>query len=387
MASVVLAGVSRVYPGGVSAVDCLDLEIRDQELLVLVGPSGCGKTTTLRLIAGLESACAGTIRIGDRVVNDVSARRRNIAMVFQSYALYPHLTVRGNLAFGLKLRSAAGLLGIWRRVVQPFGKEGIEARIDERVRKAAAILGIEPLLDRRPSELSGGQRQRVALGRAIVHEPEAFLLDEPLSNLDAQLRVEMRHELKQFHRRLAATMIYVTHDQIEALALADRVAVMEKGRVRQVGLPQAVYDQPADRFVAAFVGSPPMNLVDGRWVNFEDEAWRNAARRSCVRLPADRRFDVGIRPEHVCLRHEGDEFSKLVCEAEVQSVEPLGDSTIVYLKPFSDGVEKKVWRAEVWRAKVGVAAGPRPGERVRVWFDMRRVHWFDALTGARLTGA
>ncbi|HEV3025438.1 MAG TPA: ATP-binding cassette domain-containing protein, partial [Pirellulales bacterium] len=255
MASVVLAGVSRVYPGGVAAVDHLDLEIRDQEFLVLVGPSGCGKTTTLRLIAGLERASAGTIRIGDRVVNDLAPRRRNIAMVFQGYALYPHLTVHGNLAFGLELRCAADWFGRLRQRVWPVAKDrvgkrrGAEAvergQVDERVRQAAAALGIEPLLDRRPAELSGGQRQRVALGRAIVHEPAAFLFDEPLSNLDAQLRVEMRRELKQLHRRLATTMIYVTHDQVEALALADRIAVMEQGRVRQVGPPQEVYDQPS----------------------------------------------------------------------------------------------------------------------------------------------
>ncbi|HUY34212.1 MAG TPA: ABC transporter ATP-binding protein [Pirellulales bacterium] len=424
MADVDLAGVSRVYPGGVVAVKDLNLEIRDHELLVLLGPSGCGKTTILRLIAGLEHASAGTVRIGGRIVNGDAPRRRNIAMVFQSQALYPHLTVRGNLAFGLNLR-----YGGWFQIKT-------RGEIEARVRQVAASLGIEGLLDRKPAELSGGQRQRVALGRAIVREPAAFLFDEPLSNLDAQLRLEMRRELKRLHTRLATTMVYVTHDQVEALALADRVAVMEGGRVRQVGLAQEVYDRPADRWVAAFVGNPPMNLIEGEWGNSMDSGetpGRPGGKRFIGKGwtmviderwldglggeghgPAKSRVTLGIRSEDVYLgdRYGGDGYGGdgylrdgyggdgyggdggsgvLAGAAEVVAVEPLGESTMIQFGPLGEsggplGERGGAENAHVLWARAPARGGPRPGERVRVWFDARRIHAFDALTGMNLRG-
>ena len=242
MASVSLRNVRKVYPGGAVGVGGVDLEIRDGEFVVLVGPSGCGKSTTLRMVAGLEEITSGEISIGGRVVNDVLPKDRDIAMVFQNYALYPHMTVRENLAFGLKLRKVP--------------KDEIERRIAD----AAAVLGIEPYLDRRPKALSGGQRQRVAVGRAIVRNPAVFLFDEPLSNLDAKMRTQMRVEIKRLHARLGATMIYVTHDQTEAMTMGDRIVVMEGGRIRQAGAPLEVYEHPANRFVAGFIGTPPMRL-------------------------------------------------------------------------------------------------------------------------------
>src|SRR5690349_11173974 len=245
MAQVVLEKVSKVYPGGVKAVDAIDLSIRDQEFIVLVGPSGCGKSTTLRMVAGLEEITDGTIRIGDRVVNNVPPKDRDIAMVFQNYALYPHMTVYKNMAFGLKLRKMP------------------KKEINERVMQAAKILDIEHLLERKPKALSGGQRQRVAVGRAIVREPAAFLFDEPLSNLDAKLRVTTRAELKRLHQRLRTTTIYVTHDQEEAMTLGDRIVVMKDGLIQQSDTPLVTYQFPRNRFVAGFIGMPPMNFFDG----------------------------------------------------------------------------------------------------------------------------
>src|SRR5947208_11844181 len=244
VSEIVLDNVSKVFPGGVVAVDNVSLTIGSGEFLVLVGPSGCGKSTLLRMIAGLEEVTAGTISIGDRDVTELPPRSRDVAMVFQSYALYPHMTVRQNLGYGLKVRKTR------------------KREIAERVARAAELLGLDQLLDRRPAALSGGQRQRVAMGRAIVREPQAFLMDEPLSNLDAKLRVSMRAQLSALHARLATTTIYVTHDQIEAMTLGQRVAVMRDGRVQQVDTPQALYAKPANLFVAAFIGSPAMNLVD-----------------------------------------------------------------------------------------------------------------------------
>src|SRR5262249_28704789 len=246
MARVELEKVSKVFPGGVKAVDAIDLSIKDQEFIVLVGPSGCGKSTTLRMVAGLEEITAGTIRIGDRVVNDVPPKDRDIAMVFQNYALYPHMTVYKNMAFGLKLRGMP------------------KAQIDQRVKEAATILDIMHLLDRKPKALSGGQRQRVAVGRAIVREPAAFLFDEPLSNLDAKLRVTTRAELKRLHQRLQTTTVYVTHDQEEAMTLGDRIVVMKDGKIQQADTPLRTYNYPANRFVAGFIGMPPMNFFDGQ---------------------------------------------------------------------------------------------------------------------------
>src|SRR5437762_1371654 len=245
MAQVVLDKVSKVFPGGVKAVDAIDLGIRDQEFVVLVGPSGCGKSTTLRMVAGLEEISDGTIRIGNRVVNDVPPKDRDIAMVFQNYALYPHMTVYKNMAFGLKLRGMP------------------KKQIEQRVQEAAKILDIGHLLERKPKALSGGQRQRVAVGRAIVREPAAFLFDEPLSNLDAKLRVTTRAELKRLHHRLKTTTVYVTHDQEEAMTLGDRIVVMKDGVIQQADTPLMTYNHPANRFVAGFIGMPPMNFFDG----------------------------------------------------------------------------------------------------------------------------
>src|SRR4051812_34011060 len=245
MAQVVLEKISKIYPGNVKAVDSIDLAIKDQEFVVLVGPSGCGKSTTLRMVAGLEEISSGTIRIGDRVVNDVPPKDRDIAMVFQNYALYPHMTVYKNMAFGLKLRKMP------------------KAQIDQRVNEAAKILDIGHLLDRKPKALSGGQRQGVAVGRAIVREPAAFLFDEPLSNLDAKLRVTTRAELKRLHQRLKTTTIYVTHDQEEAMTLGDRIVVMKDGIIQQSDTPLKTYSSPVNRFVAGFIGMPPMNFFDG----------------------------------------------------------------------------------------------------------------------------
>ncbi len=248
MAEVILTDVQKVYPGEVIAVQKMNLHIQDAEFIVLVGPSGCGKSTTLRMVAGLEEISGGTIQIDGRVINDVPAKDRDIAMVFQNYALYPHMSVYKNMAFALKLRN--------------YSKD----EIDTRVREAARILNIEPLLDRKPKALSGGQRQRVAVGRAIVRQPKAFLFDEPLSNLDAKLRVEMRAELKRLHQRLKTTTIYVTHDQEEAMTLGDRIVVMKDGFVQQCGSPLEIYERPVNRFVAGFVGTPPMNFLKGRLV-------------------------------------------------------------------------------------------------------------------------
>src|SRR5437588_11831055 len=285
MAAVNFEGVRKTYPDGTTAVHGLDLDVVDKEFMVLVGPSGCGKTTALRMVAGLEDISGGVIRIGDRVVNHVPSRDRDIAMVFQSYALYPHLSVYENIAFGLRVKK------------MPKGE------IDRRVRNAAKILGLEPFLKRRPRALSGGQRQRVAMGRAIVREPAAFLMDEPLSNLDAKLRVDMRAQLARLHAELKVTTVYVTHDQVEAMTLGERVAVMRDGRIQQVDTPQTLYRRPANLYVAAFIGSPPMNLVEG-------EVADGSVRFAGVTVPlapngvAPGRVVLGIRPQDFSVTHD-----------------------------------------------------------------------------------
>src|SRR6478609_9347832 len=291
MAEIAYDSVAKIYPDGTQAVHDLDLEIADGELMVLVGPSGCGKTTALRMLAGLEEISDGEIRIGDVIVNDLTPKERDIAMVFQSYALYPHMSVYDNLAFGLKLHKVP------------------KAEIKERVDRAAKILQIEDFLKRKPRALSGGQRQRVAMGRAIVREPQAYLMDEPLSNLDAKLRVQMRAEIHQLQRRLGVTTIYVTHDQVEAMTMGDRVAVMRGGRLQQVDTPQVLYDQPVNEFVAGFIGSPSINLVEavlerddgGFSVTFGDHRLsvddRAARNRSALKDYVGRTVILGIRPE------------------------------------------------------------------------------------------
>jgi multiple sugar transport system ATP-binding protein len=320
MASVTLEGVAKIYADDVYGVRDLDLSIADGEFLVLVGPSGCGKSTTLRMIAGLEMISKGTLKIGDRVVNDVHPRDRDIAMVFQNYALYPHMTVRENMAFALKMRKTP------------------KKEIDERVAWAADLLGLEPFLNRKPKALSGGQRQRVALGRAIVRKPAVFLFDEPLSNLDAKLRVETRAELKRLHRQLGTTTIYVTHDQEEAMTLGDRVCVMCDGLKRQCAPPLEVYRNPADRFVAGFLGMPPMNFLEGEVVHNGGEIWFESQHgrlqvensdHSWMMGDARRPIVAGIRPESFQLADSAPDNQALA--ATVQVVEPLGSLMDVYL--------------------------------------------------------
>ncbi|MFW6162385.1 MAG: ABC transporter ATP-binding protein [Planctomycetota bacterium] len=367
MAEVVLDHVTKIYPGDVLAVKDASLEIRERELMVLVGPSGCGKSTTLRMVAGLEEITEGTITIGDRVVNDVPPKDRDIAMVFQNYALYPHMTVYNNMAFGLKLRK--------------FRKPEIQ----ERVHEAARILGIEPLLERKPKALSGGQRQRVAVGRAIVRKPAVFLFDEPLSNLDAKLRVEMRAELNKLHHRLETTMIYVTHDQVEAMTLGDRIAVMNEGEIMQVAPPLEIYDRPVNRFVAGFIGTPPMNFVDARAVaadgrlSLETEAGRMVLPErfsALLERQVGRQVVWGMRPEHIEPAAEGQGVAPAeTLEAQVNVVEPLGDEMLLYLSLAGQDVVAKVdahTRAEV-------------GETMRIRVDADRCHVFDAASGTNLT--
>ena len=320
MARVQLEQVSKVYPGDVQAVAPMDLDIAHGEFTVLVGPSGCGKSTTLRMIAGLEDATAGTIRIGGRVVNNVEPRDRNIAMVFQSYALYPHMTVEANLAFGLKMRK--------------LSREEITSRVGE----AAKVLGIADLLHRKPRALSGGQRQRVALGRAIVRDPDVFLFDEPLSNLDAKMRVQMRTEIARIHYRLGSTMIYVTHDQTEAMTLGQRIVVMKDGVVQQVAPPLELYDRPANRFVAGFIGSPAMNFLGGKIIREDGLRFAPDTGDAPIGLPEgftpaaallDKPVVLGIRPEHVDVV---DDSRAASVRAPVQVLESLGNETLIYFQ-------------------------------------------------------
>lgn len=323
MADVKMIGISKEYAGGVRAVEDFNIEIRDGEFVVLVGPSGCGKSTSLRMVAGLEEATTGTIMIGERVVNDVPPKNRNIAMVFQNYALYPHMTVYDNMAFGLKLRK--------------YPKKEIEVRIAE----AARILGLEQFLERRPKALSGGQRQRVAVGRAIVRKPDVFLFDEPLSNLDAKLRVQMRVELSRLHRQLGATMIYVTHDQVEAMTMGERIVVMKDGLIQQVDDPVSLYDRPANMFVAGFVGTPAMNFIEGRIrpgirCLFEGPANMTLEisnlHRSALASYAGRSVTLGIRPEDIGSAKAEQVVGAQRLKGRVDVVEPIGSESYVHLR-------------------------------------------------------
>lgn len=328
MAQVTLTNVRKVYPGNVEAVRDFSLEIADGEFVVLVGPSGCGKSTTLRMVAGLEDITDGQIRIGDRVVNDVHPKDRDIAMVFQNYALYPHMSVYKNMAFALKMRKIP------------------KDEIDRRVRTAADILDINELLDRKPKQLSGGQRQRVAVGRCIVREPAAFLFDEPLSNLDAKLRITTRAELKALHKRLRTTTIYVTHDQEEAMTLGDRIVVMADGVIQQADSPYEVYRHPVNRFVASFIGMPPMNMFDGTIESVEGALWFveqsptdpqrirvHAAHAPMLRGSVGSHVVLGIRPQH--LAHDGVGLDGAAIRVNIDVVEPLGDQVDVHGKTES----------------------------------------------------
>ncbi len=364
MAEVRLKGVTKIFPGGVTAVASCDLCIPDGQFTVLVGPSGCGKSTTLRMIAGLETATSGSIRIGDRVVNDVAPRDRDVAMVFQNYALYPHMNVEKNLRFPLERRRQTSF---WRSLLSSTERAKRLAEtiaIDERVSNAAKQLEIGEYMHRLPRELSGGQRQRVALGRALVRDPKVFLLDEPLSNLDARLRIAMRSELRLLHRRLGVTMIHVTHDQEEAMSLGDVLVVMKDGVIHQVGPPAEIYDAPVDRFVASFVGTPPMNLIEGHVRGTEFVADSGAilpAPTGAVDGPAV----LGIRPESMMIGGTID--------ATIQSVERLGDRIDVVLD--IGGVELTA-RCE---SKDGITEG----QSCSVSIDTTRLHLFEAVAAGK----
>jgi multiple sugar transport system ATP-binding protein len=395
LAEIEFADVQKVYDDGTQAVYDLDLAIQDGELMVLVGPSGCGKTTALRMVAGLEEISDGEIRIGDQVVNDLTPKERNIAMVFQSYALYPHMTVEDNLAFSLKLAKLP------------------KKEVAERVQRAANILQIEDFLQRKPRALSGGQRQRVAMGRAIVREPQAFLMDEPLSNLDAKLRVQMRAEIHQLQRRLDVTTMYVTHDQVEAMTMGDRVAVMNAGRLQQVDTPQVLYDNPRNEFVAGFIGSPSINLVEAQLeqgdghlaVTFgdhrlavDDRAVRN---RSGLKDYVGRTVVLGIRPENFeDASIESDAPKDRLLKATCDLTEPLGAEVLIYFSTAATGVVSSAVVADAGedakihlggdghgadRTRLVARVSPRTkiaeGSEVVLAVDTSRLYFFDPETG------
>ena len=353
MASVAIRDVRKSY-GATAVIHGVDISITDGEFVVLVGPSGCGKSTLLRMIAGLENITGGQISIGDRVVNNLPPKERDIAMVFQNYALYPHMTVAANMAFSMKLRGAP------------------KDEIDTRVRRAAEILDLGPYLERFPRQLSGGQRQRVAMGRAIVRDPQVFLFDEPLSNLDAKLRVQMRTEIKELHQRLKTTTVYVTHDQIEAMTMADKIVVMHDGIVEQIGTPLDLYDHPANQFVAGFIGSPAMNFLKGT-VRVNGSAvfeGPNGVKLPIASAPASANGAAavyGIRPEHFTLADDG-------AEAEIVVIEPTGSETQVFAKLGGEEV------VAVFRERHQF----KPGEKIKLKPDPKLVHLFDAATGKRL---
>lgn len=358
MAGVRFEGVGKEYSGQAVVRD-FTLDIPDRQFLVLVGPSGCGKSTTLRMLAGLESVTSGRIYIADRAVNDVPARDRDIAMVFQSYALYPHMTVRENLAFGLSLRKTS------------------RPEIDARVKEASSLLGLDDLLARKPGQLSGGQRQRVALGRAMVRQPAVFLLDEPLSNLDAQLRVHTRAEITKLHQRLGTTFIYVTHDQVEAMTMAQRIAVMRDGTLQQAGTPLDVYEHPRNVFVAGFIGSPAMNQLD---VKVTGQPGDLQLETSGFRLPAPawltdhagQTLTLGIRPEHLqyASSHSQDANCATI-EVKVDVAERLGSEVLLHATSGADTL----------LASVDARTPAQPGSTVRLAVDMRRLYFFDKATG------
>lgn len=369
MASVKLKNIYKRYPGGVTAVNDFNLDIEDKEFIILVGPSGCGKTTTLRMIAGLEEITEGELYIGDKLVNDVAPKDRDIAMVFQNYALYPHMTVYDNMAFGLKLRK--------------MPKDEIKRRVLE----AAKILDIEHLLERKPKALSGGQRQRVALGRAIVREPKVFLMDEPLSNLDAKLRVQMRTEISKLHNKLQTTIIYVTHDQTEALTMGTRIVVMKDGYIQQVDTPANLYERPQNMFVAGFIGSPQMNFVDVKVEKVTDEKGGEGVvlrfGKNSIKLPEGKakrllaseyigkEVVMGIRPEN--LHDEAvylESMSDSVVTARVEVVEMLGSETLLYV--LVDDVD--------FIARVNPRTKAKVGDIIKIAFDANKVHLFDKET-------
>lgn len=364
MANVVLKNIYKIYEGNVTAVSDFNLEIADKEFIILVGPSGCGKSTTLRMIAGLEEISKGELYIGDTLANDIAPKDRDIAMVFQNYALYPHMTVFDNMAFGLKLRKTP--------------KDEIKRRVEE----AARILDISHLLDRKPKALSGGQRQRVALGRAIVRDPKVFLLDEPLSNLDAKLRAQMRTEISKLHKRLGTTFIYVTHDQTEAMTMGDRIVVMKDGFVQQVDTPQNLYDFPVNEFVAGFMGSPQMNFINAT-VDQKGNQYFLKFGKNDIAVPAEKNKDnvlkdyvgkdvvFGIRPENV---HDEPEFlakaTDGIVEADVEVTELMGAETYLYLNCAGNAIT----------ARVEPTSTAKTGDKIKIAFDLSKMHLFDKET-------
>jgi multiple sugar transport system ATP-binding protein len=392
VAEVVLDKVNKQYENGFHAVKDLDLDIADGEFIVLVGPSGCGKSTALRMIAGLEDITSGTLTIGDRVVNTLASRDRDIAMVFQSYALYPHMSVADNIAYGLKLRRMD------------------KSEIEKRVQRAADMLELGPLLDRKPKQLSGGQRQRVAMGRAIVREPQVFLMDEPLSNLDAKLRVQMRAEIAQVQRDLKTTTIYVTHDQTEAMTMGDRVALMKAGVLQQLGVPQHLYDHPDNIFVAGFIGSPPMNMALGR-LERTDGGITVSLGGATVQVPASvstarpalasyagREIAVGVRSEDMedaSLARDGASRARLT--TSVALTEALGSEIVVHFPVDAPRVVTEDTKAleedahiddvpvahagNMWVASFSPRSRVRPGDQVEIAIDQERLHFFDPETG------
>ncbi|MGO1058639.1 ABC transporter ATP-binding protein [Planococcus sp. FY231025] len=364
MAEILIQNLGKTYDNGAVAVTDFNLDIKNEEFIVFVGPSGCGKSTTLRMIAGLEEITEGEFYIDGKRMNDVQPKERDIAMVFQNYALYPHMTVYENMAFGLKLRK--------------FKKDEIKRRVNE----AAAILGLEEYLDRKPKALSGGQRQRVALGRAIVRDAKVFLMDEPLSNLDAKLRVQMRAEIAKLHHRLKTTTIYVTHDQTEAMTMASRIVIMKDGHIQQVGSPKEVYDYPANRFVGGFIGSPAMNFFEGHLENGTFKLGEKAVDilPEQLELLKSQGFDgadltLGIRPEHIHVNSE--DLSRLPVsefDATITVSELTGAETIIYA----------VYAEQEFIARVDANTSIEPGHTARLAFDMSHVHFFDPKTGERI---
>ena len=369
MASLSLTNVCKVYPNGFEAVKDFSLEVEDQEFIIFVGPSGCGKSTTLRMIAGLEEISGGTLKIGDKVVNDVEPKDRDIAMVFQNYALYPHMTVYDNMAFGLKLRKVP------------------KDQIDKAVREAARILDLEKLLDRKPKALSGGQRQRVAMGRAIVRNPKVFLMDEPLSNLDAKLRVQMRSEIASLHNRLKATIIYVTHDQTEAMTLGTRIVVLKDGVIMQVDSPQKLYNEPNNLFVAGFIGSPQMNFIDAVCKVEGERVTLNFEKTSVVLPPAKAKklidggyngktVVMGIRPEDIGdSQIEIEAHKDTVFETDVTGYELLGSEVLLYFNVAGTAMT----------AKVDSRTTARMGDHITLAIDPEKIHCFDKETELTIT--
>jgi multiple sugar transport system ATP-binding protein len=369
MASLTISSVTKTYPNGVPVLKGIDLEIDDGQFLILVGGSGCGKSTLLNMIAGLESVTAGEIRIGDRVVNELAPKDRDIAMVFQSYALYPSMTVRENIAFGLSLRKVS------------------KAEQDATIMRVAKMLQMEHLLDRKPGQLSGGQRQRVAMGRALARNPALYLFDEPLSNLDAKLRVEMRSEIKLMHQRLKTTIVYVTHDQIEAMTLGDRIAVMKDGLIQQFGSPQEIYDNPANLFVAGFIGSPAMNFIQGKLTDAgQGLAFALTQGERTTLLPlhiadaaagralAGREVILGIRPEQITTAGGAEDHHGHPVDCLVDLIEPTGPDTLVFTQFNGTKVT----------GRVHPRAQPVPGQSMRLIFDTIKIVLFDPATEMRL---